>query len=183
MYGVMIKTGIYSILRVRSGALANDIGFLPTASYCGRLRGDFLNMTAVICGSRLGRGLVKPGGVQFDVPDEMIADLVSCLDRAEDPLVEALDQFFSTGSVMGRLQSTGTVTLESCLDLGFVGPTARATGWSRDVRLDHPHGWLQQSTIQVSVAESGDVFARALVRKLEIERSIEFVKTGLQALP
>ena len=28
------------------GALANDVGFLPTASYCGRLRGDFLNMTA-----------------------------------------------------------------------------------------------------------------------------------------
>ena len=29
------------------GALAGDIGFLPTASYCGRLRGDFLNMTAM----------------------------------------------------------------------------------------------------------------------------------------
>ncbi|HEX7009436.1 MAG TPA: NADH-quinone oxidoreductase subunit C, partial [Phycisphaeraceae bacterium] len=24
------------------GALANDVGFLPTASYCGRIRGDFL---------------------------------------------------------------------------------------------------------------------------------------------
>lgn len=28
------------------GALAGDVGFLPTASYCGRIRGDFLNMTA-----------------------------------------------------------------------------------------------------------------------------------------
>jgi hypothetical protein len=34
------------------GALAGDIGFLPTAAYCGRIRGDFLNMTALICGNR-----------------------------------------------------------------------------------------------------------------------------------
>ena len=45
------------------GALAGDVGFLPTLSYCGRLRGDFLNMTALLCGNRFGRGLVRPGGV------------------------------------------------------------------------------------------------------------------------
>jgi Ni,Fe-hydrogenase III large subunit len=43
------------------GALAADVGFLPTASHCGRLRGDFLNMTALLCGSRFGRGFVRPG--------------------------------------------------------------------------------------------------------------------------
>ena len=51
------------------GALAGDVGFLPTASYCGRLRGDFLNLTALLCGSRFGRGLVRPGGVGFDLDD------------------------------------------------------------------------------------------------------------------
>jgi Ni,Fe-hydrogenase III large subunit len=40
------------------GALANDVGFLPTASYCGRLRGDFLNITALLCGNRFGRNLI-----------------------------------------------------------------------------------------------------------------------------
>ena len=49
------------------GALAGDVGYLPTASYCGRIRGDFLNLTALICGSRFGRGMVRPGGVGFDV--------------------------------------------------------------------------------------------------------------------
>ncbi|MBI4568637.1 MAG: NADH-quinone oxidoreductase subunit C, partial [Planctomycetes bacterium] len=39
------------------GALAGDVGYLPTASYCGRLRGDFLNLTARVCGSRFGRGM------------------------------------------------------------------------------------------------------------------------------
>ena len=49
------------------GALAGDVGFLPTAAYCGRLRGEFLNLTALICGNRFGRGLLRPGGVGFDV--------------------------------------------------------------------------------------------------------------------
>jgi Ni,Fe-hydrogenase III large subunit len=39
------------------GALADDVGYLPTANYCGRLRGDFLNASGTICGSRFGRGL------------------------------------------------------------------------------------------------------------------------------
>jgi Ni,Fe-hydrogenase III large subunit len=49
------------------GALAGDVGFLPTASYCGRIRGDFLNMTALLSGSRFGRGMIRPGGVGFNV--------------------------------------------------------------------------------------------------------------------
>ncbi len=52
-----------------SGALAGDVGFLPTASWCGSVRGDVLNMTALICGNRFGRGLVRPGGVGFDLDD------------------------------------------------------------------------------------------------------------------
>ena len=49
------------------GALAGDVGFLPTASYCGRIRGDFLNMTALLCGNRFGRGLIRPGGLGFEL--------------------------------------------------------------------------------------------------------------------
>ena len=44
------------------GALSGDVGFLPTASFCGRIRGDFLNMTALLCGNRFGRSLVRLGG-------------------------------------------------------------------------------------------------------------------------
>jgi len=58
------------------GALAGDVGFLPTASFCGRIRGDFLNMTALLCGSRFGRGLVRPGGVAFDADAARVSELL-----------------------------------------------------------------------------------------------------------
>ena len=44
------------------GAMAADVGYLPTSSYCGRLRGDILNMTAYVCGNRFGRNMMRPGG-------------------------------------------------------------------------------------------------------------------------
>src|SRR4029077_20296446 len=57
------------------GALSGDVGCLPAAAYCGRLRGDVLNLTAELCGSRLGRGWVRPGGVSRDIDAEMRGQL------------------------------------------------------------------------------------------------------------
>src|SRR5262249_42596442 len=64
------------------GALANDVGFLPTASYCGRLRGDYLNLTADLCGSRFGRAMVRPGKVAFDVSPDVAATMLAKLEAA-----------------------------------------------------------------------------------------------------
>jgi hydrogenase-4 component F len=42
-------------------------GVPAPASACGRIRGDFLNLTALLCGNRFGRGLVRPGGCRHDL--------------------------------------------------------------------------------------------------------------------
>ena len=165
------------------GALAGDVGFLPTASYCGRLRGDFLNMTAQLCGSRFGRSLVRPGGTAFGVEPARLDDLRRRLDAAERDVTQAVGLLWSTSSVMARFEDTGRVTPETAALLGLVGPAARATGLRRDVRKTHPVGIFQLSHIPVSTCESGDVFARAYVRWLEIERSIDFLRRELGALP
>ena len=48
------------------GALCGDVGYLPGASWFGRLRGEFLNLLLELSGNRFGRGLLVPGGVRFD---------------------------------------------------------------------------------------------------------------------
>jgi len=165
------------------GALASDIGFLPTASYCGRLRGDFLNMTALVCGSRLGRGLLRPGGVAFDMSEAQVKEVLRRLERAERDVREAVDLFFETDSVMERLQNTGVLTAEACQDMGIVGMAARASGLARDARADHPSGWYRNGGAPVAVWRGGDVLARAMVRRLEIERSTAFVRQHIATLP
>src|SRR6185369_4636603 len=113
------------------GAIAGDVGYLPTASFCGRIRGDFLNMTAVLCGSRFGRGLLTPGGTVFDLTPGQCDDLLKRLADARRDLTDAVELLWNSPSVMGRLEGTGKLTHEQGLDLGLVGPAARACGIKR----------------------------------------------------
>jgi Ni,Fe-hydrogenase III large subunit len=165
------------------GALANDVGFLPTASYCGRLRGDFLNMTAQLCGSRFGRGLVRPGGTGFDADVPMVGQLLDRLAAAEQDCRNAIELLWDSSSVMARFEDTGRVSKEVAQELGLVGPAARACGLERDARQDHPSGIFRFTHIPVATWGSGDVFARAYVRWLEVQRSIAFIQEQLEALP
>jgi len=165
------------------GALANDVAFLPTASYCGRLRGDFLNMTAALCGSRFGRGLIRPGGVGFDVDEAIVRDLLARLDAAERDTANAVALLWDSSSVMARFEETGRVDAAMADRMGLVGPAARASGVQRDIRHDHPSGIFRFAHIPVSTWSTGDVFARAYVRWLEVQRSIDFVREQLRSLP
>ncbi len=165
------------------GALAGDVGFLPTASYCGRIRGDFLNLTALLCGSRFGRSLVRPGGVQFDVDQERIEQFLSRLDASFRDVSGAAALLWESPSVQARFEVTGVVSPDQARTLGLVGPAARACGIERDTRHDFPTGIYRFSQIPVSSWASGDVFGRAYVRWLEIQRSVEFIKAQLSELP
>ncbi len=165
------------------GALANDIGFLPTASYCGRIRGDFLNLTALLCGSRFGRGFVRPGGVGFDLDAARVAEFLKRLDAASRDTAVAVNLLWDTQSVMARFEDTGPVPIAVARDLGLVGPAARASGLKRDVRHDQPSGIFRFTHIPVASFDTGDVFARAYVRWLEIQQSLEFIREQIGAIP
>lgn len=164
-------------------ALAGDIGYLPTASYCGRIRGDFLNMTALLCGSRFGRGLIRAGGVRFELEPDRAADLLRRLERAAADVANAVGLLWSTPSVLARFEETGVVPAALCRELGLVGPAARASGVDRDVRQDFPWGLYSFYHIPVSTWSTGDVFGRAFVRWLEIQRSLAFVREQVSQLP
>ena len=165
------------------GALSNDVAYLPTAAYCGRLRGDFLNMTAELCGNRFGRGLLVPGGVAFDIDDAGRKQLLKKLEKTFSDLTEAVNLLWDTPSVVERFESTGVVRREICDNLGLVGPAARACGVERDVRFDFPMGIFRFTQIPVSTQTAGDVLSRAYVRWFEAQKSVEFIQNQLKSLP
>ncbi len=165
------------------GALAGDVGFLPTASFCGRLRGDFLNLTAALCGNRFGRDLIRPGGVLFDAGAERSKLMAERLEAVEKDVASAVGLLWKTASVQARFEDTGQVSEATAQELGLVGLAARASGLKRDDRKNHPWGIFRFSHIPVSTGATGDVHARAFVRWLEIERSAAFVRRLLGELP
>jgi Ni,Fe-hydrogenase III large subunit len=165
------------------GALANDVAFLPTSAVCGKVRGDFLNLTALICGNRFGRGLVRPGGCSHDLEFDRAAELGAKLRGALLEVGEAASWLWDAASVRTRFEGTGSVSAELAGALGLVGPSARASGLVRDVRFDHAAGWHRFAQIPVAVWPDGDVFARARVRWLELQRSAKFLEEQLDGPP
>ncbi len=165
------------------GALADDAGYLPTAAFCGRIRGDFLNLTAAICGSRFGRGMIRPGGVLFDLDPRLAAELSRRLDKALKDVGDAVRLLLDAPSVQARFEDTGAISRQTCEALGLAGPAARACGVERDIRQDFPSGVFRFAQIPISKWDTGDVFARAWVRRLEIQRSGAFVREQLACLP
>ncbi len=166
------------------GALAGDVAFLQTQSFCGRIRGDFLNMTAAICGNRFGRGLVAPGGVKLDVDQQLAEKILASLEENGRNLLDATAQMFDAQSVLDRFENTGTVSRDTAKAIGLVGMAARASGIKVDIRATHPYGNYSKRNIIPTTDESftGDVLARAEVRRRELEVSLELAKLNLKEL-
>ncbi len=165
------------------GGMAADVGFLPTASHCGKFRGDFLNMTAMVCGNRLGRSWIRPGGVAYDISQARAQELALKLDSTLGYMKSSMDLFLNSPSVQARFEKTGVISQTDSETLGLVGLIARACGIYRDVRYDFPSGFYKFSQILPVTWSHGDVYSRALVRWLEIKRSAQFIIDSLQHLP
>ena len=165
------------------GALSGDVAYQPAAAFFGRLRGECLNLLMTVSGNRYGRGLVRPGGVNFDIPPEMASEIAKRVEHLAAELRPVAELLFETASVQSRFEGVGVVTAPQCRALGFVGLVARSCDVPRDVRHDHPYGVYRFAQIPTATAWAGDVYARALVRWLEIQRSIEFVLENVAALP
>jgi Ni,Fe-hydrogenase III large subunit len=165
------------------GALAGDVGFLPTLSYCGRIRGDALNLTAALCGNRFGRGLVRPGGVAWDIDAEQALAMRTRLAALRQDVTGAVSLLWATPTVMSRFEGTGALTGETAGELGLVGVAARACGLEIDTRRCYPVGGYEKVAVPVATGKTGDVYARAWVRWLEVKESLDLADRLLGALP
>jgi Ni,Fe-hydrogenase III large subunit len=165
------------------GAIAGDVAFQPAAAYFGRLRGECLNLLLTLSGNRYGRGLLRPGGVQFDLTPDLMVEMRDRVARLEESAAGVARLMFGDASVQARLEGVGTVDRSLVERLGLVGLVARSCESPRDVRHDHAWGVFRFVHIPVSTAWAGDVFARAYVRWLETQRSLTFLREQLANLP
>lgn len=165
------------------GGVANDVGFaLPSSSY-GRLRTLAINSLLALCGSRSGRGLFIYGGIRFDFNDEIINVVKNNLEVIRNDVAEINNYLFSSIGVLTRFEDTGSVSNDLAKTIGLVGLTARASALEEDARINFPYSAYRYSPVSMITLSSGDVFARARLRALEIDESLKFIFDQLDNLP
>jgi Ni,Fe-hydrogenase III large subunit len=163
-------------------ALSADIAYLTGNAVFSALRTKVINTTMAICGNRFGRGLNKIGGVDYYITLEQTDGLLMMLSKLDDETALASEVLFSSASVLERFEKTGIVESEVAKEIGMVGQAARASGISIDIRSDHPSGVYEYFPHYKLTLNSGDVFARAYIRFVEIQQSIKIIKEQLKNL-
>ncbi|MFA7229087.1 MAG: hypothetical protein WC061_08630, partial [Melioribacteraceae bacterium] len=165
------------------GGIANDIGFaLPSSSY-GRLRTLAINSLAYLSGSRFGRGLFVYGGIRYNVNSEILKNVLANLKIIQNDVHLINEYMFSSVGALSRFEETGTLSKELAVSLGMVGLAARSCGIEEDVRIHFPYGAYRYSPVSMITLSSGDVFARARLRSLEIDEALRFIFEQLENLP
>lgn len=157
-------------------ALAGDVAYATGNSVFAALRTEVINTLLVLCGSRFGRGLVTTGGTWFDISSTLQKKILTNLAHVEEVATLAAEVMFSSASVLERFEKTGIVEKHFAQEIGMVGPAARASGIAVDVRVDYPFDAYEFFPVYKLTMQTGDVFARAYIRYIEIQQSLKIIR-------
>ena len=134
-------------------------------------------------GNRVNYAMVTVGGARRDIDDELRRELLEACDKLKAPLDRITEIALTDKTIAMRTKGVGVLPKEDALRMGAVGPHARASGVKVDVRKDAPYSSYEDFDFDVPVVESGDVFARVVVRALECYESIKIIRQALENLP
>ncbi|HEX7601060.1 MAG TPA: hypothetical protein VF316_05620 [Polyangiaceae bacterium] len=159
--------------------MSGDIGFLQGATTYGRLRTTAINTTMRLCGSRFGRGALRPGGIGMRLPAELLVDLRANLDLLRTDLAIINECFLASQTVQHRLRAVGILTTAQARELGVVGVVGRASGVPVDARHEMREGAYKVLPLAPVSASDGDCWARARVRIDEMGASLAWLSTAI----
>ena len=164
------------------GLLADSFGFESLFMHSWRLREQILDIFEQTTGGRVIFSVCDIGGVRKDINSEMLGKILDVMNHIEKEIDEITKVFLNDYSVKHRTSGVGVLTKQDAIDLGAVGPMARASGVDIDMRkLGYAaYGKLK---FEPCVETAGDCYARTSVRIKEIFQSIDLIKQCIALIP
>ncbi len=163
------------------GGMGTGYSFIAANGF--RIKERMMRLSQEICGNRFWRGLIVPGGIKKDITDEDLKKILNVSQAAWKEMEKITIIALDSEGFLDRLQYTGELPKEAAEAFGAVGPAARASKVSRDVRRDHPYASYAEFPIKVITKKSLDVFARYRMRIKEIEQSLVLMQTLVEKMP
>jgi ech hydrogenase subunit E len=165
------------------GVAAHEAGFDTLFMYAWRDRETVMDLLEGLSGNRVNYSANLLGGVKFDIDEEQASTILEGMDFLEGRLHHYLDVVMTDESFLMRTQGIGAMTREQAERLGTVGPTARASGVSRDLRQDSPYAAYPTFPVKVVIETEGDLLARFMVRIEESFESLRLIREIVHNLP
>jgi ech hydrogenase subunit E len=183
-----IRTLIGELERIHShllwlGVAAHEGGFDTLFMFSWRDRETVMDLLETISGNRVNYSANVIGGVKIDISDKQKDALRKGMDFLEERTKHYMKVVTEDETFLGRTRNIGRMTFEQADLLGAIGPTARASGVQRDVRVDSPYAGYPQFPVKLVTATNGDLEARFVVRINELFESYRLVREIVDHLP
>jgi NADH-quinone oxidoreductase subunit D len=164
------------------GTHAMEIGAVSVMMYCFRERELLLNINELIAGFRMFPSYIRVGGLREDLPRGFHDAVGAFLDRFPGKLAEYEDLLTKNEIFLRRTEHVGILSHEEAIGWGLVGPIARASGSTYDVRKIFPYLTYPTYDFNVPTATEGDVYARYRVRVAEMRESVKICRQAIQRI-
>ncbi|HBA84642.1 MAG TPA: NADH dehydrogenase subunit [Verrucomicrobia bacterium] len=189
-----IRTIVGELERIHShllwaGVAAHELGFDSAFYLAWRVRENVMDLLEYLTGNRVHYAIIQIGGVRRDITPDMVPKIEESLKFFEGVYGKLASIFLDDTTIQMRCRDCGVLTPEEALKLCPVGPTARASGVRKDVRVDHPYAAYADLELQPVTPDQltgeirGDVYDRIIVRLLEVKQSIGIIRQCLAQMP
>jgi Ni,Fe-hydrogenase III large subunit len=165
------------------GALGNDAGFAFGLAQLSRLKELWLRAMEAALGQRYLFDFIVPGGVNRDVDEAGLRELLDCIGTIERESAGIRLIFDEHPGVRDRFTAAGIVTPALAATLGLCGLAGRASGQAHDLRTDLPCPPYDELPVHKVVLTGGDVAARVTTRFEELKESLRLVRDIVRRLP
>ena len=165
------------------GVAAHQAGFDTLFMFSWRDRETIMDLLDQVSGNRVNYSVNVPGGVKYDVDPPRADAIRRGMDTLEPRIHHYLDIVTTDESFLRRTRGVGIFPTADADRLGVVGPTARASGVHRDLRVDSPYSAYAQFPVTPVFDDGCDLAARFVVRIKELFESCRLVRAILDALP
>jgi len=182
------------------GFWLNDLGaFFTPVLYFIQERERILDFFEAVAGSRMMCNYMRFGGVFGDLPERLrsVANLINDRVRDYDTMafltemineriprtIDELEEYLSANEIIqARAKGVGYLSAEDAIDYSASGPVLRGSGVAYDVRRADPYSIYPELDFDVAVQYEGDMYARYMVRVLEMHESVRILKQILPRL-
>ena len=164
-------------------AFALDVGAMTPLLWWFEEREKLMEFYERASGARIHSAYFRPGGVNRDLPGELLEDIAQFCERFPPMLDDVQDLLTGNRIFVQRTVDIGVASSEEAMDWGFSGPMLRASGVPWDLRKAQPYDIYEEMDFEVPVGKNGDCFDRYMVRLEEMKQSLKIVKQCLDDIP
>jgi Ni,Fe-hydrogenase III large subunit/Ni,Fe-hydrogenase III component G len=186
--GKYIRTVLLELNRLHShmlllGHAGLEIGYETLFQYMWRDREPIMDLTELLTGNRVIASSMTIGGVRRDLKETDIPKIKTALANLKKKMPFYKRLYENEPTLKMRTQNVGTLAKEDALKLCVVGPVARGSGVNIDVRKEEPYEAYGEIPFKLITYNTGDSWARFMVRLDEIDESINIIDYALEHLP